>query len=511
MRLKIAPHHSYPCLSLENPVLSTNNSGDKKPFFPPTPLNPPDLDRQLQSTVESFSDLQAQLNYQQAQTALRDLVQNLDLTPQERSGLEPAIDDLQAMLSKLERSVVQIAVFGMVGRGKSSLLNALLGEKVFETGALHGVTRTSQRANWQPSGDTSRSILQVTLRGADNSQVELIDTPGLDEVDGETRATLARDVAKSADLILFAIAGDMTKVEHEALSQLREVGKPILLVFNKIDQYPDADRQAIYQKIRDQRVRELLSPDEIVMAAASPLIAKATRRPDGSLSVQRQPGTPQVDELKLKILEILDREGKSLVALNTMLYADDVNEQLVQRKMEIREGSANRLIWNAAITKAVAIALNPIAVIDLFSSATIDVALILTLSKLYGIEMTQAGAVNLLQKIAIAMGGLSAGELLANFGLSSLKSLLGLATPATGGASLGAYVSVALTQAGVAGVSSYAIGQVTKTYLANGAAWGPDGPKAVVSRILESLDEESILNRLKDELQAKLKLPIANR
>jgi hypothetical protein len=118
--------------------------------------------------------------------------------------------------------------------------------------------------------------------------------------------------------------------------------------------------------------------------------------------------------------------------------------------------------------------------------------------------MTQAGAIKLLQKIAISMGGISASELLANLGLSSLKSLLGLSAPATGGASLGPYLSVALTQAGVAGVSCYAIGQVTKAYLANGASWGPDGPKAVVSRILGSLDETSILNRIKDELRTKL-------
>jgi len=32
---------------------------------------------------------------------------------------------------------------------------------------------------------------------------------------------------------------------------------------------------------------------------------------------------------KLKILEILHREGKALVALNTMLYADNVNDQLL--------------------------------------------------------------------------------------------------------------------------------------------------------------------------------------
>jgi GTPase len=179
---------------------------------------------------------------------------------------------------------------------------------------------------------------------------------------------------------------------------------------------------------------------------------------------------------------------------------------LVQRKMEIRDDAANRIIWNGVMTKAVAIALNPVTVIDLLSGAVIDVVMILTLSKVYGIAMTEAGAVELLQKIAISMGGITAGELVANFGLSSLKGLLGLATPATGGLALGPYLSVAVTQAAIGGVSCYGIGQVTKAYLANGASWGDDGPKAVVSKILSSLDEDSILNRIKDELRAKLNL-----
>jgi hypothetical protein len=222
------------------------------------------------------------------------------------------------------------------------------------------------------------------------------------------------------------------------------------------------------------------------------------------MGVQRRTGVPQVQDLKLKILEILHREGKSLVALNTMLYVDDVNEQLVSRKMKIRDESANQIIWKAVMTKAVAIALNPITVVDLLTATAIDVVMILSLSRLYGISMTQQGAVGLLQKIAISMGGIGASELFATLGLGSLKGLLGLSAPATGGISLAPYVSVALTQAGVAGVSSYAIGQVTKTYLANGASWGPSGPKAVVSRILSSLDETSILNRIKGELEAKL-------
>jgi hypothetical protein len=412
------------------------------------------------------------------------------------------------MLDKLEQSVVQIAAFGMVGRGKSSVLNALLGENVFQTGPLHGVTRTIGSANWELTeeslGNSDQEILRVSLPSSQQASIQLVDTPGIDEVDGETRELMAHQIAKQADLILFIIAGDITKVEYNALSRLREVGKPMLLVFNKIDQYPATDRAAIYNTICSDRVKELLTPEEVVMVAASPLERRGVRQTDGSIRVKTQQGAPQVQELKGKILEILHHEGKSLVALNTMLYADEVNEQILQRKLEIRSEAAEALIWKAVMTKAVAVALNPVTVLDLFTGAVVDVAMILALSRLYGIPMTQSAAIALLQKIAISMGGISASEVLTTLGLSSLKGLLGLSTSVTGGASLIPYVSVAITQAGVAGVSSYAIGHVSNTYLANGASWGLDGPKAVVKNILDSLDEESILNRIKGELQSKL-------
>ncbi len=461
-----------------------------------------ELDRELNDTIQDFSDLQAELNYRQAQEVLRELISNLDLSAKEQSGLETEIHSLETMLDKLDRQVVHIAVFGMVGRGKSSLLNALIGQEIFETGAVHGVTQQIQTAQWsaKPEGEFWR----VSLPGLGNSQVELIDTPGIDEVDGETREVMARQLAKQADLILFVVAGDMTRIEFEALSELRKASKPILLVLNKMDQYPEADRQMIYEKIRDDRVKELLSPDEIVMAAASPLVARAARREDGTLIARMGRGVPEVQGVKLKILEVLQREGKALVALNTMLYTDDVNEQLVQRKLEIRDRTANQVIWNAVMTKAVAIALNPVTVLDLLSATIVDIALILTLSRLYGFPLTQQGAVGLLQKIALSMGGITVSELIATLGLGSLKSLLGLSAPATGGISLAPYLSIALTQGGVAGVSTHIIGQVAKTYLANGASWGDETPKAIVSQILASLDEASILNRIKDELRGKL-------
>ena len=462
---------------------------------------------ELEQTLFSFQEITDELNYRKAQNSLRSLISNLDLTTEEQTGLETQIDRLTRMLDKLEQSVVQIAAFGMVGRGKSSVLNALVGRDIFPTGALHGVTRTIDTANWKLTpeqiADTTQNLQRLTITGKDG-EIQLLDTPGIDEVNGEAREALACDLAKRVDLILFIVSGDVTQVEYRALSKLREAGKPMLLVFNKIDQYPETDRLAIYQKIKEERVKELISPDEIIMVAASPIEVRGVKDKAGKLKVQRVRGDSQIESLKLKILELLDREGKSLIALNSMLFADAVNEQLLERKLAIRDRAANELINKGMMVKAMTIALNPVTAIDLFSGAVIDVGIILSLSRLYGISMTQSGAVQLLKNIALGMGGISASELVATLGLSSVKGLLGLTIPATGGLSLAPYLSVAIAQGGVAGVSSYAVGQVTKTYLANGASWGEQSPKVVVQKILDSLDEKSILNRIKSELRAKL-------
>lgn len=492
--------------------MPTLDQGDHYPLLPMTE-ELSSLEQELNQTLWTFDKIQSELSYRQAQETLRSLIQAVDLTPREQKGLETEIQGLATMLEKLENQVLQIAVFGMVGRGKSSVLNALLGSSVFSTGPIHGVTRTQESAIWTPDTahlhqeeirGTQKQLSRYALTGAGAARLELIDTPGIDEVEGEAREALAQQVAQQVDLILFVVAGDITQVEHTALSQLRRASKPMLLVFNKVDQYPEADRQAVYTKIRDQRVKEILSPDEIVMTAASPLLPTIVQRADGTRTVQLVAGPPQVDDLKLKILEILEREGKALVALNTMLYADQIQSRFIERKMQIRDRSANPVIWKATLTKAVAIAVNPITAVDLFSGAVIDVVMILSLSKLYGIAMTEAGAIGLMRKIALGMGGITASELLANLGLSSLKTLLGLSTVASAGFAIGPYLTVALTQASVAGVSTYTIGQIAKTYLANGATWGPQGPKAVIQRILTELDEVSILNRIKAELRAKL-------
>lgn len=453
----------------------------------------------------NFEAIQEDLNYYQAQQTLQNLVKNLDLRAREKAELTSEINHLCELLEKLDQARLQIAVFGLVGRGKSSILNALLGQTIFATGPLHGVTQDIHATGWQlPASDELPDLQGYTLQGWGNAQIQLIDTPGIDEVDGHHRELLAKAVAQKADLILFVIAGDMSKVEYQALSELRQVGKPMILVFNKIDQYPARDRTLIYEKIRDERVKELLSPSEIVLVSAHPLKTEWLKDDQGKTRRRQYRGEPDIQELHLKIVEILQREGKSLMALNVLLCADTANDRIIQQKLQLREYWANQLIEKAVLLKAGAIALNPVTLLDLLTGAVIDVAMILSLSRLYGLPMTQPAAIALLQKIGVSMGGLSASDFLATLGLSSLKGLLGLTVPVTGGMSLAPYLSIALTQAGVAGVTCYAIGQVTKTYLAQGASWGETGPKTVVTEILARLDEASILNRIQTELRAKL-------
>ncbi|MGF1524828.1 MAG: DUF697 domain-containing protein [Leptolyngbyaceae cyanobacterium] len=478
---------------------------------------------ELEQVIADFEDLQSELTYEQAKGVLKSLRDRLNLTPREASGLQEELQQLTGLFQKLDQAVIHIAVFGLVGRGKSSLLNALVGANVFATGPVHGVTQQIQKTEWivSPAGAEETEgigewvsggaqdaelppIQRALLQSEAQSRVELIDTPGLDEVDGQDREQLAQQIAEAADLILFVIAGDVTRLEYDALVQLRQASKPMLLVFNKADQYPGIDRQAIYATLKDERLQALISPDEIVLTAAAPLVAINAPQSDGRSQPTLQRGQPQIEALRLKILEVLDREGLSLVALNTLLYANELNETILAKKLQIREQAAQDVIWNSVMTKAIAVALNPVTALDLLTGTVIDVVMILNLSRLYGLPMTQAGAIKLLRTIALELGGLSISELLVTFGLSSLKGLLGASAPATGGFSLAPYTSVAMTQAAVVGVATYGIGQVTKEYLTNGAKWGTHGPKTVVSSILDTLDEASILNRIRAELTAKL-------
>ena len=417
-----------------------------------------------------------------------------------QAALRNELEVLKSALDKLDQSVIRIATFGLVSRGKSAVLNALLGQKVLQTGPLHGVTQWPRSIRWTPS--TNSKV-----------QVELIDTPGLDEIEGETRAQMAREVASQADLILFVVAGDITRTEYQALCELRQAHKPLILVFNKIDLYPEKDREAIYQQLqqlgtgspKDRRLQKILSEDEIVMVAAEPAPMEVrVEWPDGQVTYEWETPPPQVDELKQKILKILNREGRSLLALNALFQARNAEANIAQKTLDLRRSEAEDLIWRFTKYKALAVALNPIGVLDVLGGAVADLALIRSLSRLYGLPMTSYEAGKLWRKIVVSSGGLLLGEMGSSALLGLGKSASAVATGVDTASGLTAYAGAAIAQAGIAGYGAYAVGQAAQVYLEQGCSWGELGPSTVIQDILNQVEPDTILYRLRQELGQQL-------
>ena len=418
----------------------------------------------------------------------------------ELAGLvKPDLEVLTSTLSKLESNVIRIAVFGLVSRGKSAVLNALLGQKVLQTGPLNGVTQYPRSVRWTPS--TSGKV-----------QVELIDTPGLDEIEGQARAQMALDVARSSDLILFVVAGDITRTEYDALCELRKSQKPLILVFNKIDLYPDTDRESIYRSLQQlgsgnaagRKLQMLLSCDEIVMVAAEPAPMEVrVEYPNGDVAYEWETPPPQVDELKQKILQILNREGRSLLALNALLQVQQAEAAIAQKTIDQRSLAAEDLIWQYAKYKAIVVGLNPIAFLDLLGGFVADLALIRSLARLYNLPMTGFEAAKLLRMIILSSGGLLLSELGSGLMLGLGKSATAIAS-GENPTNITAYAGAAITQAGIAGYGSYAIGQAAKVYLERGCSWGQFGASTVIQEILSQVEPNTILYRLRLELGLKL-------
>lgn len=449
-----------------------------------------DLDRRLDADLAP--DVVAQ-----ARESLEETLAALKLTPEEERAMADELRQLRDLSKKLDETTVEIAAFGMVSRGKSSVLNALLGKDVFKTGTTHGTTVSKTAERWEQ--------VSAERPGLGGAKLILVDTPGIDEVGGEGREALARDVARHADLILFVVSSDMQRVEIEGLSTLRGAQKPIILVFNQIDRYPEADRDHIYSKIKDERVRNLLRPEDVIMTAARPDPFKVKiQLPDGTTSVQWEQPAPLIEPLKIRILDVLEREGKALVALNTLLTAGDLHEEIVAHKMRIREDAANRLIWNFAIAKGAAVGLNPIPVADLAGGLAVDVAMIIALSRVYGIPLTKKSAAGLVRQMMMALGAMGMVEVATRLIASGVKSALAGLTVVSGGLALLGYGAVGAAIGSSAGFTTYVLGQGAAIYLRQGCQWGPRGIKTVVQQIVSQAKSDSVVDRLKNDLRTRI-------
>ena len=426
----------------------------------------------------------------QAAASLRKLIDDPDIPEAVRKAMAPEFAELARALAKLQNDEVHIAAFGRVSVGKSALLNALLGREEFVVGVLHGTTTGAVQEPWRSSFAASPS--GETFAGAG---IHVIDTPGIDELGGEARERLAFTAAQRVDLILFIVDGDITDTELEALKLLVSPVRPMLLVLNKADRYSGEERDTLLQKLAERTVG-LIDLENIVAASAQPQRRRVIRiNAEGQEfeSVQLLP--PNLAAVKARIAALLDREGRTISALNAGLMASQMSDQLGKRLIEVRAEVANTLVHTYSLTKGVAVGLNPIPVADLVAAAGLDVALVVHLSRVYGLPLTKIEAgqliANICAQLALLMGAIWGVHLVA----SALKGLsVGLSTALTAGA-----------QGALAYYATMLTGKAAEKYLENGKSWGELGPKRVVEDILAGLDRDSVLRAAKAEISAKLR------
>lgn len=414
-----------------------------------------------------------------ARESLRELIDDSRLPPGVRDSLAHDYESVQAMLDKLQHGHLHIAVFGRVSTGKSSLLNALIGEPKFAVSPLHGETRQSSMQAWS----------EVEANG-----VYLIDTPGLDEVGGEGREEMAKEVAHRSDLVIYVIDGDVTDTELSALRTLLAQGRPVVVALNKSDLYTTADLDALLLTVR-KKTTGLVQPDDVLAVAAQPRPQQIVEvDDDGNETSTTRERTPDVEKLRLRLWEIFENEGKTLAALNASLFAADLSDQVGIRILNARREIGDKLVRTYCVGKGVAVAFNPVPVADLFAAAFIDVGMVMHLSKVYDLPVSRREAGSLVSVIAAEAAALMGTVWALHFVSSALKvGTAGLSTIVTAGA-----------QGAIAYYSTYVVGQIAAEYLSKGKSWGEGGPKKVVNEILDSLDRDTVLREAKKEIQARL-------
>lgn len=190
-----------------------------------------------------------------------------------------------------------VAVMGKPNVGKSTLINALMGQKI---------TAVS------PRPQTTRKR-QLGILSLENAQIIFVDTPGMHKARhklGEYMNQEAIDTLEECDLILFVVDASQNPDEEDQIltNSINEISKPspVIMVLNKIDK---VDKGEV-----DEAQANFLS----LIPKSQPILISATRGDN-------------LDELLNKIIEKLP-EGPSFFPPDqiTDLYEREIAADLIR-------------------------------------------------------------------------------------------------------------------------------------------------------------------------------------
>ncbi|MEM8604180.1 MAG: GTP-binding protein, partial [Cyanobacteria bacterium P01_H01_bin.121] len=383
----------------------------------------------------------------------------------------------RAIAASFDRGEIRIAVFGTGSAGKTSLINALLGEVVGAVGAPMGTTDTGATYPLRLEG-LKRTIL-------------ITDTPGILETGdaGSERARLARQLAVDADLLLFVVDDDMRRSELEPLRTLAAIGKRSLLVFNKVDLFAGSDQDAILARLRE-RVRDLIAPLDVIAVAARP---SSVRLPDGT---NYQPN-PDISPLIERITAVLRADGEDLVADNILLQSQRLSEQARQIIDTQRRQQAEKVVERFQWIGAGVIMVTPLPVVDLLGTAAVNTQMVIEIGRIYGCDLNLDRGRDLALSLAKTLTSLG----LIKGSLQLFNTLqLNMATIAVGRAIQGVSAAYLTRIAGRSFIE----------YFRHDQDWGDGGITEVVQRQFQLNRKEEFIKSFVQDAIAKVVQPLTN-
>ena len=330
---------------------------------------------------------------------------------------DPAVSaDLDRELDPLVRQVVEksqtrtleIVAFGTVSSGKSSLLNALAGRDIFVT---------------DPRGGTTLCRNELPWPGVD--RVTLVDTPGLGEVDGEIRESLAAEAARNADVALVVVDGPLRDSECRLLEILGKMEKRIIVCLNKEDWYDEQEKGTLVRQITNQVRSYVHTPDVVAVRSRPTQRSRIRVLADGREAREIVELSPDIEPLAERMMHIVDSEGQNLLLANLLLQSRGLVEEARQRVKQSLDHRAWQIVDRHMWSTGGAAALSPLPTVDLVAGCAISTKMVLELARVYRHQVDQDTAMRWLAELGKHLLGLLGGVVATAFVGSLLKTVPG--------------------------------------------------------------------------------------
>jgi len=227
------------------------------------------------------------------------------------------LDSLGRSLAQLDQ-LFFLVVVGEFNSGKSTLINALLGQPLLED----GVTPTTSRIHRlvfaeATSRETDGDGIEELRAPIDIlKQLQIVDTPGTNALDRDHEA-LTQSFVPRSDLVVFVTSADrpLTESERAFIESIREWGKKLVLVINKMDFLTtEEDCHQVEEFVRTNCEHILGFIPEIFPVSARAALAEKLARDDAATADQSR--FSALEEYLTRTLD--ERERVRLKLLNPL-------------------------------------------------------------------------------------------------------------------------------------------------------------------------------------------------